>query len=508
MRERLQIPSAMWRVNFDLLGGVRRTTAAGVGYAMIVTVGLVGFRQLFADTPTSTFADTAVPIIASFQALIIIIGGANAIFRALTRDFDTKMIESHRLSPMSNISIVLGYMFGPTIQITVLFLVNLVIGTMMTILAKGSVPDWLIGNAVLYVGATVAWAITVFGGVKLSKPFNPMGFIMPVGFLSALWLVIPGGGLLSTSFSNILAWRIMGGHSSIPQVALAIVLLVDFSVILFWLSAAAAKYRRPDLPALNALRGMIFLVVWLLVGSASVWAFELITSKSMISLHNRSSLSVQWVCTMISAIVMATVPISGAVGCSVLVGRGTAPRDWSDRASELLVTVLSGFLIVGIMALVGWKAWHLAIEMQFNPEKIPQTDLPLWKQAAVRAWVLSGLTCMLALLTMRNWLVFIYNAAKKPRPGAAILLFLVWVAPTMGDYVRALVVAERDGLQHFVASWLFSCSPVGTLLIAWGHVEAPLRIGLIFQAVIAVITAWMAWRVKKSKTHQALPTPA
>ena len=52
-----------------------------------------------------------------------------AVRKAVLRDFQSGMIESHRLSPMSGPKIVIGYMTGAPVQSGCLLLASLLLGT-------------------------------------------------------------------------------------------------------------------------------------------------------------------------------------------------------------------------------------------------------------------------------------------------------------------------------------------------------------------------------------------
>ena len=51
MSERFQLPTAMWAVQYALLGGHRRTMMFVFGYAGLLTVGVFIVRRMFLATP-------------------------------------------------------------------------------------------------------------------------------------------------------------------------------------------------------------------------------------------------------------------------------------------------------------------------------------------------------------------------------------------------------------------------------------------------------------------------
>ena len=121
MGERVQLPWPMWRVQYQLLGGFRRLSAIVLVCAVVLVAGIFGLRRLGMPDPFTAVAGTALNFRTGIQVFLLILGGCQAVYRAMLRDHEGKMKESHRLTPMSNITVVLGYLFGSTLQISSLF---------------------------------------------------------------------------------------------------------------------------------------------------------------------------------------------------------------------------------------------------------------------------------------------------------------------------------------------------------------------------------------------------
>ena len=196
MQERFQLPMAMWRVQYELLGGRRRMLAIAAICMIVLVAGSLGFREVVLHEPPAKVAGWMLNALASIQTIVVILGGCNAVYRAMLRDHDTKMIESHRLTPMSNMTVALGYLLGSTLQILVVFLVILTFGSVLTSLAGYSVVDWIYGNVFLLNGAVTLWSIVVLSGLHLSKPINPTPIMIGVAVLANVGvLALPAAGL-------------------------------------------------------------------------------------------------------------------------------------------------------------------------------------------------------------------------------------------------------------------------------------------------------------------------
>jgi len=162
MEQPVQLPLPMWRVQYQLLGGRRRMMAIVLVTTTLLIVGIIAIRRLMLRDPFPAVATRVLTLLTVIQVLVTVLGGANAVYRALLRDYQTKMNESHRLTPMSGIAVSVGYLFGSTMQITALFAVFTVVGAGVSLFARLPVGPWLLSNLILFNGAITIWAATVF----------------------------------------------------------------------------------------------------------------------------------------------------------------------------------------------------------------------------------------------------------------------------------------------------------------------------------------------------------
>ena len=331
MSERFQLPMPMWRVQFQLLGGGRRFVSVAVVCFALLVVGTFGFRRLMASDTFPRVAGIVLNFLTAIQLLVVLLGGSNALYRAMLRDYDTKMIESHRLTPMSSTAVVLGYLLGSTLQIIMLFMLFLSFGVGLSVMAGLPVLDWFLGNVVLLCAGIASWAVIVFGGMRAEKPFNPAPVVVAVCALSVPIAFVPGMALLFNVYTGLMAVQLLTGSGAVSFVSAAIPSIVSLLFAVFWINTASVKYRRPDLPALNAFRGLALLTLSLLVGTGGLLAFEKFAQKGLGGLYDPDFVVMQWIATIISALIMASIITCGAVKCRILVSRGTAARDWSDE---------------------------------------------------------------------------------------------------------------------------------------------------------------------------------
>jgi hypothetical protein len=257
----------------------------------------------------------------------------------------------------------------------------------------------------------------------------------------------------------------------------------------FWLSAAATKYRRPDLPALNAGRGLFLLGLAVVFGAFGVVAFDLITrpTATMSSFGDRDYPGIQWTATFIAALCLAAVPVTGAVRCRLRVARGAAARNWTDRVSGVWTAVIASALICFVMAAVGATLWPGLLLQRDDP---PDT-LGLY----LRVWAYSAGACLLATLTLTAVCRLTDGLRKSANMVVGLFVVIAWGVPLLIDFIRAEYVREHGGAYSY--SWLMGCSPAGILMAVWARMDLTLWSGFLAQLVLLLVIAFAAHRMHR-----------
>ncbi len=496
MRERFQLPIPMWGVQFALLGGWRRMLMFVFGYAGLLTVAVFAVRRLSSSIPFPTVAGWCLTALAGIQIVIVMLGGCNAVYRAALRDFETKMIESHRITPMSSVGVCLGYLFGSTLQILALFATTVAFAAVLSMAAGSPLASLFQGSFLILSGAISLWSAVVFAGMRLTKPVNPAPVMIGLSLFSVpIMLAIPGAASAFCLYSTIFGFSVITGVMPVPEVAVIIVALVNVLFAFLWLGAAAVKYRRPDLPALSGWRGLVFLFFWLVVATGGVLAFEHITRTSMRGLYDRERVEIQWIATMMLSLVAASVVTLCTAQCHWLVHNGRSPRSAWDRLSPSLVSLASVFLVLAVMGWLGSAIWRDLI-----PER---TDKPAeWVRMLATIWSVTALSLFLAMSTARGLFLSVLTVfrVKSAWITTIALLSILWAGPPLLDGLIAQVFASSaDAYAPLTFTWLFGCSAPGAIGAAWAKMDVSLVPGLVAQGVLAGLVTILALRGKTSE---------
>ncbi len=489
MGERLGNPLPIWHLQYQLLGGHRRMFTVLVAASMVFAVGIFGTYRLVQE-PFNIVGPWFLMALSGFQLFVIALAGCNAIYRAMLRDYDSKMIESHRLTPLSNLTVVLGYLFGATQQTIALFLVIVVTGVLVSLGAGLPADSWVYGNLCALSGTIMLWSACVFWGLRQEKPSSPAPILIGFAVLSFPIGVIPALGLLTGLYSGYLGIWMMNGTVPVPPIAVYIVVAVSAFCTVFWVSTAAVKYRRPDLPALNGGRGLVLVGLTTLLGTAGIVAFERIVpgSAGMGGFYERYFPRMQWVVTLIGELLLAGVAIAGASKCRVLAARGTALRGASDRVSPLSVAVLASLLVCTLMAAVGSPLWPRFLDGVRSDQLRENLVIcgPVW------GWTLGA--CLLGALTLCGLFAIAYRRFATPKYFVIMFLIFAWALPPIGDSIRMEFVREHGAPADY--SWLIGCCPPGLIAAVWVPLDIRLWPGALVQSGVLIVLAWFARRAR------------
>lgn len=446
-------PNALWWVQVHLLGGAVKLMAFDAAYLALLIGAAVGFRYVDRTLPIAVYCDAAITVLTVIQMVLIIPGGCTAVFRALTRDMNTRMFESHRLSPMGSTSVVVGYVFGANVQLLQLYIIGVAVGTVIIRWGTVGVAQWLAGNLYMLCLAPMIWTVTLLVGLGRKKPVNP-GTILFLLFVSTPAIMAsPGIGLLSGMFAGRIGSYMMTGATLVRAPVAIGMLLVGIGMTVIWVRAAMRRFRRPDLPAFGVYRGLGMLVIWLAANIFCPLIFDMSTLRALGTAS--AEIGVRFAQTVLTvtatgAMMIAVLPLSAAAHAACGRSRGHKPP-------------LTG---------PGARANHLpmlcaALVMAFT---VPTVATSPWETIIV-----AGVAVWGALVAIEGLLRIAYS--RRRRATILVILYIVvfWGAAPLADLWLGEVRAARSMLDvEPDRTALFGLSPVGSL--------AKLYFGLVFDA--------------------------
>jgi hypothetical protein len=440
---------------------------------------------------------TWLAITTAAQAAFLLLIAPSAIRRAVLTDFQSGMIESHRLSPMGNLKIVTGYLSGPPVQAVVLYAVSLVLGTYFAGHYAQSfglpgtmgvaVGGWYFFQLCLLFAAFLVAALVLLTALATAGKTNVIGAIVLVGILGG-WVAVrfvPGLALLSGALSgSALLETIRSGQLSGDPAVILLALLVQLALATTLVRAACRLVRTPGRSLFSIPLSLVLLGIWTF---ASIAGIAHVPQNQWLFGQSENTARVQLICSTAAFLLVAQFALTAAV----------AERFHLDRAAALGAAVPSRrrrqlALIPPLLAL----ATVLTLLLMYNwvePGRRTELDGAFGNGLAIAA--------ILAALFFSYW--FDYGVAYfAAATGQRVLLVL------LGSVIafKALPIAVDEAIRYFVRelagqSWvgyggLTGISPIGTLILCHSGGVA-LWAGLLVQALLAGAATHLARRARR-----------
>ncbi len=469
MADGIPIPNAMWWVQLRLFGGFRKLIFFAMSWLALL-IGTLMINWYFnADSTLPPFWDSALNILTAAQVFLLVIGGCNSIHRAMTRELQSNMIESHRLSPMSAFSIVLGYAVGPNILILMLYATGVVFGAGIIRYGTIGLNHWLAGNAYMLLVALQVWFGSVLLGLLGKKPVNPVVIIFVMGLASVLLMLVPALGVFTGAYAGIIGVALMIGNPIVPSLGMWLVLGLGIGITVLWFKAAMRKYRRPDLPAFNTPRAFGLLLIWLLLNSVPLILLHHFPD-SWVNLV-QSDLPQFAVMGLLSTCVTIFVTFVPLIAIAHARCRLNDARDESPRRSILPI----GAAAVGCAALTLLFPGVCALMDGFpiDPKTLPASFVALALSLATAECVVT--VAIIRSKQITHWLVFVVSAT--------------WLAPMILDGWMRDFTSNEDS-----TSVIAGFSPAGSIFELFQFADFNLVPGLVFQAILAAVALILARR--------------
>ncbi len=489
------------------IGGSTRTVVlVPVAYATAILffAGLSLYLSSRRDHP-QIYA-TWLSIMTAAQAIFLLLLAPSAIRRSVQRDFESGMMESHRLTPMSNLRIVLGYLTGAPFLALLLCGVSAVFGSYfaarygMTPGLGGSMGlgvtllGWGTALGCMLVLAAAICAVVLLTAIATGGKTNLVGLILLIGIFGGWMAVmfIPGLALLSGVLSGGMLVGMFTKSAAVGNPAVIFSASgLQFVYFLIFLAACCAKLRHPERAVFSVGLGMILLLTWgltlvagMAVAGAYAWMFP----------PWKDADTPQVLASTAAFIVVALLPlVAAATDAHALDAAGALERRRSRAATRVrLVPPLLAVCTIACMALM----------QQFRIALHP--SLPGWLVAA--GLIASWLACALFFWGMFCFCYALLGLSVRLRIAVPLGVGVLLGGPLLLEGLAQFVVTELGGGRWPDAGYLSAISPVGTLAAAARGSLVVCGLGLVVQAGIAVgLTMW-ARRVRRGLSTLGVPT--
>lgn len=474
----ISLGNPVWTCQYYLLGGGRRIIPIAVLYTtLLIGVYLLFCKLLGREYPIRQISIEALRVAAFLQSGLLILVGSGAIYKALQREYTTRMIESYRTARMGAFTAILGYLFGATLQVMLLWLIGVCVGALVCTAGQADgLVEWLKGNACLLPCAVCFWSVQVFFGVADKKPSNVAVVIVIASFILAGVITevryLIGPYLLFGASAGAEAYLLMTkGVGRAPAPAVAVALLMA----LFWIAAAARRFRRPYLPALDPLAAVGLLLLWCLIG---IGTSIVLPDMSRPPDGEERNLGMVFLCG--SVLFLAVLPVWMSAPLRRRIICGWSPRYRHESRPPIMYAIIS-LLIAGLFVEA------LSGGLGFKPLIAPTIGNRWAFVVPPSILIAPGIVFVSALVIWS-----IYRSGKTS--WVPLLVILLWFGVPLMDQAR-ISIAEANRISTGFSVMLTS-SPIGALAASIFSIKAPIVAGLSIQTVLALIAMRMAQRAR------------
>ena len=455
--------------HFRLSGGLKMALIATGAYLLVViaiiamAVG-VGGKEL-----SRTLAETA-PILLGVQ--LALLGGLVSLGLCNTIQSETKsrMMESHRLMPISPSMVILGYVGGAAGLASCIAFGSFCLGLAAT--AGGGLPVawWLLANVVAVVFCVFVWVV-VASAVMIA---GHLGTVLCIGFLigmlsqGAITFVAPGVGLLfSPIFGHTIFSQGMLDAEKLPLYALSVV--AQLAVAAIFLRAAGRRYIDPEATAFTGPLGLLLTALFL--GSSAI-AFQFIgdlVPRRMGRFYTESAC----IGTFLATLILCFLTICSHVGAEA---RASRPRHrQAMRDAGLVLALLACISVLGLL--------------------IPEVNERLLRLAMTLLTV--ALFCLQVLFWSRAWL------GRRGKVLVPAIVLIVAMANLLPVFAGAML-RDADGVMLPAGQTILQSSSFAAIAVIWSEGQVLLTGGsLVGQLVLTALPMSFLVMVLRGKKRRA-----
>jgi hypothetical protein len=482
MAQMLIMDNAIGWAQLRLRGGWRNLlTIAGV-MGGIAVLCMVLCPRIF-DIRAAYFDEATINISLGLQMLLWLLAIPNRVSTAVRDDLTSRMIESHRMMPITSAEAVIGYLLGPSSIMLAVLAVAVLTGLWATFESGIAIERYLIACALI---ASQGLVLTIF---CLAISFHSrvragvlLLIAVPILFaLQQALSALPGMMVLNGPFMRQTVFSMRASAYDLRPYAICEA--AQFLIGCLYFLAATRRYRRPELPGFTPLMGLCLLVIWLGLSWVGISYFELF-SRYGSEAFDRMDAPTQWVSSCVAGMLLAMLPLGACIG------------EENRRASRRKLNLPPG-----------------------EPRLIPSLLMVLLAAVAISAIPAICLTPVpgpirlsegfLIILMFLLQMYFVLRVTSRRRAGAALAsawIVGIFLVPVLVGLVVSSQIPGNSSLDRGLPGSICFASPVGALAQIWcGGLSNP-SVGIAVQGGLVVLA--FALTTRFGRRRQNPPKPA
>ncbi|HEX2971087.1 MAG TPA: hypothetical protein VHP11_02070 [Tepidisphaeraceae bacterium] len=467
--------------HIQLRGGWKNLLTTAIGYTLLLGT-IILFSLRMSPMRSSMILSGWTSGLLAIQAGILLLFGCGTVTTALRTDLASRMIESHRLMPLSPAGAIFGYLIGSTSQVLCLGFCTFLIGLITNLGAGTPSRLWILPNLVLGSFAFFLWTITLFAGFVSKSGPRALLILFVIGLTSRGMVLVlcPALLVLASPLIRQTIFERSNRSSSLDwPYAVAFILQAAIGTILF--IGASRKYRRDDAVALPTVLSLLLLAAAVATSAVGIVNWEQLAGNAW--RYMGPNTHTQFLSTLAATMFLALLPVTAAA---------RADCEWRHlRALGAPLTTRRP--IPPTLAALGAAAIVVAL-IAVAPDLSPSNSQSVPRAALVIAVFLLAATYVLRIIcTFR---------IKRVLLLLGVWLILTWVGPFIVDLIR---YGMSDSANEVFLTLISTASPLGSLIQFWEPRPLDTTPGLIFQSALAVCTAVLCHLAHRRQNVMAAP---
>lgn len=448
-------------------------------------------------------------LLSAAQAAFLLMMAPGAIRKAVARDFQSGMVESNRISPMSSLRIIVGYMSGPPIVALALYATSVLCALWFLTQVKGGMSTGAIMPATIkylfggWAGAQVLLlllsfmfaAATLLMGLGTSGKHNLVGTVVVI-FAVASWVVfplVPGVALLVGVMSGIEVMGLVSRGTAVDEAIPVIGALLNliFGVLFLW--TASRRVRNSDRALFSPIQALCFSVMTAVTLALGVIFADQLRDRFFEDARFEADMRV-----IASAVMMLLIGLIVCHSCgsealrldrAAALGQPGRARRWLSLGP--LVHVL--LLVAMIAASTNWLGATTASE-NFRAQFLSQPAV------GVRALALVAVSCFSA--TYLCYALYYWMSASGVKLWITTLVIVAIFAIPVGLDGFFAYAASESRLHWPGERYLSGISPIGTFVLQSRGAATPAYVGVGVQIALTLLALLM---MRRSQARVAIP---
>jgi hypothetical protein len=474
---------------FHMRGGWKNTLGVAAGYALLVGGGIWITARNSTNNSYMSAMQGCLHLLLGLQLFILLVYGSMRVSSAVRGDIASKIMESHRLMPMSAFSAVAGYVVGGPVQATSLAVVNFLIGLPVCSGASVDVECWLIANFMLGAFVLLSWVLTAQLAFAARAGFVLLLIVTALSVVSnaSTLALLPGLSVLICPLIGRSVFRLTATFDNL-SFPFAVALVSQFAIGGICFRAAMRKYRMPDAVGMSTFLGLLLLITWVSISLMGISRLDDFVSQYGFRSDTAVRIA-QFVATVLATMLLALIPISSSARALGEWRRnGGATPVQPRRPMPLAFAVLPSVIITCMLLVASPIAKDVNTLTIQRVQTVVIVLASLFGIAMLFRWFYLGMS--------KAWLV------------ALIWLVLTWILPMLADLVYHLMLPEPPESLTMISA----LSPIGALILTWKPPETPTPVvpGIIFQCAMVLLPTMLYSSASRRKavTVAALAHPA